>query len=453
MYHSPIPYHVDVPQSGPLKRKLDFTLSDEELVGDSVGDDHGYMRRSHRRSSQAEPCLLVDSQILDIDISRYINDEVNLEVAIRDRLATTIQGRIQWTLQMLDALSNVQVPHDQLLDGDDFQDAALDALDALEAPSSFIFDVGFPEERSPSPSFSPTVPNQPAFQRVPKTRSSRTPKPSQQKKHLYIKLPFSTSDSQFAILACPTCSRTQFTTLQGLLNHARLAHGVEWASHDACITACAVSISADAQNWETYERDGVEVPWGGSVVGLRRLFERAVGVEGVLPTSPSAHVMSDALLEHSVTPSTLLSRTLGLHADSPALAQFLGRAPKRRCIHVYDEDQHVDIMTLDGTSSRTDGLVPEEPAQPKKGFCMRYPHRNTARGDLDLVVDVNPGAEAINADNASIPAIIPAGTTASRFHIMARIRLEDRSLFLKEGEPIVVPIAAQYSCTQTYVPS
>jgi len=405
------------------------------------------VRRPHRLYSQAKPRLLVDSQILEI--SRLINDEVNLEVAIRERLATTVEGRIQWALQMLESLSNVKGPQDQPLDGDDFQDAALDALDALEAPSSFIFDIGLPEERSPSPSFSPIVPTQPAFQRVPKTRSSRTPKPSQQKKYLYIRLPSSTSDTRLVILACPTCGRTQFTTLQGLLNHARLAHGVEWASHDACITACAVSISADAQNWETYERDGVEVPWGGSVVGLRRLFERAVGVDSLLPTPLSARAPSDASFESSATaPSTLLSRTLGLHAESPALAQFLGRAPKRRCIHVYGEDQHVDIMTFDGTSSQRDGRISEEPAQPKKGFHMRYPHRNTARKDLDLVVDVGPGAETKGANNTSTPVIIPAGTIASRFHIMARIRLEDRSLFLKEGGPTVVPIVAQYSYRQ-----
>ena len=41
MHHPPIPYHVDVPQPGTLKRKIDFALSDEELDVDSVGDDHG----------------------------------------------------------------------------------------------------------------------------------------------------------------------------------------------------------------------------------------------------------------------------------------------------------------------------------------------------------------------------------------------------------------------------
>ncbi|KAG6371025.1 hypothetical protein JVT61DRAFT_10748 [Boletus reticuloceps] len=70
---------------------------------------------------------------------------------------------------------------------------------------------------------------------------------------------------------------------------------------------------------------------------------------------------------------------------------------------------------------------------------MRYLHRKTARRDLDLVVDVNPEAETVNGDSTLTPTNIPAGMTASRFHIMARIHLEDRSLFLKQGELAVVP--------------
>jgi hypothetical protein len=151
-------------------------------------------------------------------------------------------------------------------------------------------------------------------------------------------------------------------------------------------------------------------------------------------------------------PSTLLSRTLGLHADSPALAQFLGRAPKRRCIHVYGEDRLVDITTLNDTTSQPDGLIPDEPGKPKKGFYMRYPHRSTARKDLDLVVDINT-KDITNRDSTSSPAIIPAGITASRFHITARIRLEDRSLFMRAGEFLAQHVATSYSFMQTDVPS
>ncbi|KAG9315959.1 hypothetical protein JVU11DRAFT_3614 [Chiua virens] len=296
--------HVDLSPPGALKRKIDIAFSDEETGLDSTDDDHG-------------------SQVLDI--SRFINDEFNLEVAIRERLINIWMETIFKMLRLM--LSRL-----------------------WKRQSSFLFDTGYPEERSPSPSFSPIVPNPPAPQRAPKTRSSRTPKPSQQQKHLYIKLSSGTTDNL---------------------------------------------------------RDGVEVPWGGNVVGLRRLFERAVGVDGVSLHPPSAHSSLDIPFPESSapTPSTLLSRTLGLHADSAALAQFLGRAPKRRCIHVYGEDQDADIIALDSTASLPGKPPSGETVPPKKSFCMRYPHRNIARKDFDLQVDVDKEAETANTNDTTTPAI------------------------------------------------
>lgn len=44
-----------------------------------------------------------------------------------------------------------------------------------------------------------------------------------------------------------------------------------------------------------------------------------------------------------VITSTYLSRTLGHHKDTPALAPFLGQAPKRWSINTFDEDQDINI--------------------------------------------------------------------------------------------------------------
>ncbi|KAF9242670.1 hypothetical protein BU15DRAFT_60382 [Melanogaster broomeanus] len=403
MSHSPTTGHTQLRQTGVLKRKRDYGISEDERDSESMSDN------------------VADSVLLSV--VQDINNEVDLEVAIRERLASTIEGRIQWALQLLSALSRNEEPQTQPFDADDFQDAALDAFEAFDAPSAFIFDTELPEEPSLSPrSFSPLISNQQPLQRIPKTRPARTPKPSQQKKLLYIKLPSGTSDSQLAILSCPICSATQFTTLQGLLNHARLAHGIEWASHDACITACATPISADDQNWEAYEQDGMEVPWGGN---------RISGAEA----SPQSS---------TPTQSTLLSRTLGLHADSPALAQFLGRAPKRRCIHVYDEGQDVDILNVDRKTSQHDEIVSEEGAKARTDFRMRYPHRNTAREDLDLMVDVKTEGATEGVNVISNAGAVPANSTASRFHITARVRLEDRSLYLSDTRRAELTSPHQY---------
>ena len=44
-----------------------------------------------------------------------------------------------------------------------------------------------------------------------------------------------------------------------------------------------------------------------------------------------------------VVTSTYLLRTLGCRKDTPALAPFLGQAPKRRSINTFDKDRDVNI--------------------------------------------------------------------------------------------------------------
>ncbi|OJA15825.1 hypothetical protein AZE42_04029 [Rhizopogon vesiculosus] len=61
---------------------------------------------------------------------------------------------------------------------------------------------------------------------------------------------------------------------------------------------------------------------------------------------------------------------------------------------------------------------------------MPYLHRSRARPELDLVVDA-PALVDNSADNTITP-VIP-GSTTSRFHITARVRIADRSLYVSPG--------------------
>ncbi|KAG1780601.1 hypothetical protein EV702DRAFT_1042864 [Suillus placidus] len=390
----------------------------------------------------------------DLGIRQLIAEEIDLEIAIRQRLLSTIDSRITWALMLQEALardSSTPAPDDA---PDDFQEAALEALNAVETPCAFLFDREesvYDDAEPPSlRSFSPVAPTQ--RERIPpKVRPMRSAaaKLHPQKKLLYIRLPPSQGavDEQIAILTCPTCTRTQFSTLQGLLNHARLAHGIEWASHDACITACAVPVSpSDEMEKDRVEEEGVEVSWGGSVVGLQRLFERAVGVN--LPPSLVSQEGQGAA-DAAAIPSTLLSRTLGLHADSPALAPFLGRTPKRRCIHAYDEDTDVDILNIDTAPRRLSPSVESREGVTRRAdhgsghpWRMAFPHRNRARPELDLIVD----APALVDNVAEITAtpVIP-GSTTSRFHITARVHITDRSLFISPSRRVDLSIPPSHT--------
>ncbi|KAG1735195.1 hypothetical protein EDB19DRAFT_1638531 [Suillus lakei] len=382
---------------------------------------------------------------------QLIAEEIDLEIAIRQRLLSTIDSRITWALMLQEALARDSSTPAPDAAQDDFQEAALDALNAVEVPCAFLYDreesVHDDAEPPSLRSFSPVATTQ--RERIPpKVRPTRTAaaKLHPQKKLLYIRLPPSqiAVDDQIAVLTCPTCTRTQFSTLQGLLNHARLAHGIEWASHDACITACAVPVpSSDEAERERVEDEGVEVPWGGSVVGLQRLFERAVGVN--VP-APLLSEEGEGAAGATAIPSTLLSRTLGLHADSPALAPFLGRTPKRRCIHAYEEDTDVDILNIDTTLLRpSPSLESREVTKRSEGdhpWRMTFPHRNRARPELDLVVDA-PALVDNGAENTATPTI--PGSTTSRFHITARVHITDRSLFISPSRRVDLSIPPSHT--------
>jgi len=54
--------------------------------------------------------------------------------------------------------------------------------------------------------------------------------------------PLPACGDQVARLACPDCARTDFPSVQGLLNHCRLRHARELGSHDECIEQCAVLV-------------------------------------------------------------------------------------------------------------------------------------------------------------------------------------------------------------------
>lgn len=192
------------------------------------------------------------------------------------------------------------------------------------------------------------------------------------------------------------------------------------------------------------ELKGITLP------SLRRLFEIAVGASDAaslpLPRHSPTEQSPDAQNIPEVKPraeSSHLTRTLGHHADTPALAPFLGRAPQKRLIHVHEEGEPVDIF---GT--------PHSAPSPrsKQGWRMPYSHRNAAREELDEEIALpsvvnNPEPSSVHArvsghDSSDLGQTVggqqsgsaPSGSlSASRFHIAVRISISDHSLWLSPG--------------------
>ena len=213
------------------------------------------------------------------------------------------------------------------------------------------------------------------------------------------------------------------------MNHCRIQHGREFGTHDDCIRGCAVHVPADEEAWVI--ENGSELRHGG-LPSLRRLFEIAVGsagasleiatANGISTTQPNVNQEDSHVSERDspqvpaplpTVSSTHLSRALGHHADSPALAPFLGRATKRRGIVAYDEDTPVDIDS--------GGHV-----DPSRKWFKPFIHRSRARPALDVEVPAE----------TSIPQYTPnvnPVAQGTRFHIVARVTVSDRSLWVPIG--------------------
>ncbi|KAJ7275174.1 hypothetical protein B0H12DRAFT_1227698 [Mycena haematopus] len=327
---------------------------------------------------------------LDDEYRRDIASDISLEIGLRERLLQTVESRIEWALRLQASLKNAS-DSAQL---SDFKTVALDALSAIDAPTEIIFarDEPAPPLDTQRPSF---------FKKLRKKPTVREQVAKKTGKFLYITLEGHTDPS---ILRCPVCLRTDFSSLQGLFNHVRGSHSLAWSSHDECVRHCACKLE-QVQGGPVDFTDldaGVEVGagTGGVLPGLWSLFEQAV-VDSDDPNFEG------------------LNRTLGYHADTPALASFMGREPIQRRIMVWDPDAVVDI----------DGFNDEKPrARPR--WRMPFSHRNIFRDappQLQISTDLPPQIP-IPPPQTNAVNIIPA--PSSRFHIATRIVVVDRSLWL-----------------------
>lgn len=247
-------------------------------------------------------------------------------------------------------------------------------------------------------------------------------------------------NTELARIQCPDCWRWDFSNLQGFLNHCRIRHRREYGSHDECIQECSVLVTPSDRDWVL--QNGTEIT-GVGIPSLRRLFEIAVGKKTSLFPVHKPEPSSDqdtsttkreeyAVVGEPETEGTHLSRTLGVHEETPALAAILGRRAPRRQIRVFNEDEPVDI-------ERDDDLL-----RSSRRWKMTYSHRNLARPELEVDLDLTSdtwakllppiGNTRGRGDNRCevVPDTGKLGST--RFHITCRIAITDRSRWLSSSK-------------------
>ncbi|TFY62462.1 hypothetical protein EVJ58_g3849 [Rhodofomes roseus] len=344
-------------------------------------------------------------------------EELDVEVGLRERLYETVNSRLTWALLLQEALEKeypgkcfgrvlrglTKTVVARNADSSEFRAAALDALKAAEEPSKPLFDRElFPIDGRPPAASSPDAPPPQHPSRSSASRARGLPRapPHPAKKLLFLRNT-NTDPSEIAKLACLDCARSDFSNLQGLLNHCRLRHGREFGSHDECVQSCAVIVPEEERDWVV--ANGTELA-GISLPSLRRLFEIAVGAgDKVRIPGPRKEPEQPSVAEDKTDTEktvqmretiTEVTKTLGFHKDTPALAPFLGREPKKRLINVYeDPDEVLDILDESG--------VPANSLVARKGWRKPYSHRNIARAELDEIPPEQPAEPPDDHDERS----------------------------------------------------
>ncbi|KAF8610553.1 hypothetical protein BDV93DRAFT_550361 [Ceratobasidium sp. AG-I] len=357
------------------------------------------------------------------ELRAVLAHHIEFEIALRNRVAKVVEERIQWAEELKEAL--VQGADTQgTSDPSQVKQRALEAFRAAHTPLDLDPHTSHPRGSLLS-HLLPTTPLPPHIS-SPSPASTSTFIPTS--KQLYI-MSTPTPTNPFPpllLLSCPypTCpTPNPSTTLQGLLNHARIAHGASYAyaSHDEFLRAEGagevVNVEEEPERYAGVKEGGVRVSVGG-VRGLRGLFEAALGIGG---ENEEGRKKREGGLG------------LGLSVETPALAGLLGREVRKGEIRAVGQDEVVDVEEFE---EGEDGAVGKEKW---RGYGIWAPKRRGNVVDMDVVEDGVGGdghlGVSLAVEDRVIPAPPPEGVQgSSRFHVKKRVVVSDWSQSLRRAQ-------------------
>ena len=80
-------------------------------------------------------------------------------------------------------------------------------------------------------------------------------------------------------MTCPDCNRFDFSNVQGFINHCRIAHKIEYASHDDAVRHCGVEVDLS----EFGSEESTRPPMHMTRPGIQSILNTSSTLSGKLP--------------------------------------------------------------------------------------------------------------------------------------------------------------------------
>ncbi|ODQ67862.1 hypothetical protein NADFUDRAFT_48526 [Nadsonia fulvescens var. elongata DSM 6958] len=224
--------------------------SEMEDNGRGEGWSHKGSNRAHSNMPSAKfpPTIISDSEEADLEVEhiseearkrtleearrkrearlrRIIGHQFDLEILLKHRERRTIEQEMARVRTTIARLEHVILG----------QEGYAERTSSLSHENEANYDNYYSKQVVPVLSDSPAH----------KTRSTSLANNSLESKTAEHHPPICVSrraDGLLVKLVCPDCSRSNFTTAQGFLNHCRLAHGREFGSHSSAAAACGIEL-------------------------------------------------------------------------------------------------------------------------------------------------------------------------------------------------------------------
>ena len=202
------------------------------------------------------------------------------------------------------------------------------------------------------------------------------------------------SDGHLVKLVCLDCARSNFNSVQGFINHCRIAHTRQFASHEAAIEASGEEVDSEREGTANVETNIVQR--GPASVGLVHPMIRTArpptpsdapssSAGDVTPTfasenTPSLNITTSTPERTERTLNSSKARSFKPSPRTPHLSTFLSKMGQSGDLDAMvqdaknrEETELLEMLAHDSSEDEMDAEIPQENSNRGVSYCSMRP--------------------------------------------------------------------------------